>query len=178
MRKVIQVLAQLSPTERSALVDAIDKVQDQAARAKRCILGLAPGDDVSQFMGYLDNVRHYAFVVHQAVSGESRVDRPELLTANLRWSDAYCWPRMREQLRERGIDPNRCVLADFFPYDRGLDSGLLVTSDRRIFDFQYQCVDETYAESGFTEWNELTGQYPGTDADEAIARAFTILGAG
>lgn len=176
MRKIAEVLRQLSPTQRSALLAAIDSVQEQAASAKRCVLGLTSNsDDVSQFMGYLRNVAHYAAVVDQVVRSDGGVSRIEYITANLRWSESYCWPRMRERLQRLGIDAGQCILADIVPDDDGIDFGLIVTEDRRVFEFVFRCIGESYSESDFTEWKELTAHYQGTSWESVTISAFSLL---
>jgi hypothetical protein len=47
------------------------------------------------------------------------------------------YARLRELLRERGLDPDAVALADFFPDDGHLMFGVVVTQDDRVFEFDF-----------------------------------------
>jgi hypothetical protein len=64
--------------------------------------------------------------------------------------------RLRLLLTERGVDPARSLLAEFFQDDGELYLGIVVTQDRRAihsdFDFLRRSVDE----GTFSRWEDIT----------------------
>jgi hypothetical protein len=57
------------------------------------------------------------------------------VTAALRASEEPPWPRVRELVIDKSIDPSAAVLADLFPDRYGSFLGVIVSADGRAFGF-------------------------------------------
>ena len=80
------------------------------------------------------------------------------LTRELRESQKPLWSRLRELLIERGLEPKKVALVAFFPDDIQYEYGVVVTADRRIYQFGFDYLHVGVAQGTFREWREFTGQ--------------------
>jgi hypothetical protein len=66
------------------------------------------------------------------------------LTAGLRQGTDPRWVSLRAYLALEEIDPNRAVVADLFPDGTDVDTGILIDSHHRVFEFslRYGASDE------------------------------------
>jgi hypothetical protein len=65
------------------------------------------------------------------------------------------WIRLREVVRERGVDPSTSLLVDSFEDDINYEFGIIVTPDRRVIQFGFRYTDSV-ADGKLTEWKDLT----------------------
>ena len=74
----------------------------------------------------------------------------------LRRSDEPFWRRLRELILEKGEDPESSTLAVSWPEDADLQLGYLVTSEGRIFQFEFREGHrrDFHPRSGFTVSSE------------------------
>lgn len=98
------------------------------------------------------------------------------LTTLMRTSDDPFWTRLRELLREKGLDPQTTLLADCFPDDASFEFGLLVTPDRRCIQFGFDYLHKSVGEGVFSEWEDLTDRYRVTPYDQQFSVALDMIG--
>jgi hypothetical protein len=67
------------------------------------------------------------------LEGGDEVDYVRGVTTAFRASEETPWPRVREFVRDKGIDPSAAVLADFFPDRHRSFLGVIVSADGRAF---------------------------------------------
>ena len=103
------------------------------------------------------------------------VQRIEEFTHLLRSSDDLLWSRLRFLLREKGLDPQTLLVAESFPDDGQFEFGLIVTQDRKAFQFGFDYLHKTVEEGIFSEWEDLTDHYRETPYDEQISAALKML---
>ncbi|SRR5258706_16295689 len=101
---------------------------------------------------------------------EDIVTRTEALRSNPK----PMWSRIRELLRERGIEPTMSALLEFFPDDTSFQYGVLATADGRLFQFGFDYLHRTEAEGTFTEWRDCSASPPVICSDADIEAAFRI----
>ena len=58
-------------------------------------------------------------------------------TELLRTGSERTWVRLRELLREKGLNPSDVVLADMFPDDPGMEFGIVVAPEGRVYEFDF-----------------------------------------
>jgi hypothetical protein len=80
----------------------------------------------------------------------------ERLTSELRLSDDPLFERLRELLSARGVDPSRAWLIEMFPDDAVFEFGILITSDRRVFQFGYGYLNREVGDGELEEWVDYT----------------------
>jgi hypothetical protein len=80
------------------------------------------------------------------------------LTADFRTSAASPYPRLRELLVDRGIQPDRALLVQLHSEDTNMLLGIVVTSSRRVFLFLFDFLRVPIERGEFREWTDLTGQ--------------------
>ena len=78
------------------------------------------------------------------------------LTHRLRSDPDAVWARMRSLLGERGVDPSKSLLLDFFTDDSNLYWGLVVTPDRRAIQFDYAYAGREPSDGTFASWTDVT----------------------
>jgi hypothetical protein len=69
------------------------------------------------------------------LEGRDKADYVRGVTTAFRSSEEPPWPRVREFVRDKGIDPSAGVLADFFLDRYGSFLGVIVSADGRAFGF-------------------------------------------
>ena len=85
--------------------------------------------------------------------------------------------RVAELVRATGVDPDSAMIADYFLDDTSFYFGILVTSDRRVFQFGYDHLHKSQMEGSLSEWNELTITWRSSPYREEVAAALKSLGA-
>ena len=83
-------------------------------------------------------------------------DRVAWMTTMLRTSDDPFYSTLRKLLIVRGIDVDQAALAEHFPDDTCFEFGILVTSDRRAFQFGFDYLHKDVKDAELTEWNDIT----------------------
>jgi len=96
-------------------------------------------------------------------------------TELLRTSPEPMWARIRELLEERGVSPHTSVLATSFPDDNSFEFGVLVTSNRRVYQFGLDYLHGSVEEGVFTEWVDLSEFYAGSPYHDYVAAALAVL---
>ncbi len=84
--------------------------------------------------------------------------------------------RVAELVRATGVDPDSAMIADYFLDDTSFYFGILVTSDRRVFQFGYDHLHNSKWRL-LSEWNELTITWRSSPYWEEVAAALKSLGA-
>ncbi len=100
-------------------------------------------------------------------------------TRLLRESDEPLFQRLRVLLRERDIDPQTAMLADFFPDDVDQEFGLVVTQDRRVIQFVIHYgrlgdLNRQAADAVIGEWKDITTGWESTLHAAAIRAALDL----
>lgn len=108
-------------------------------------------------------------------------DVARLSTELLRTSEDPMWARLRELFRERGIDPDAAVLADFFPDDTDLEFGVLLTPDGRVYEFDFTYGPrgdiKTKSSTGvISDWRDMTDRWRDWHHRNQIEAAMPLLG--
>jgi hypothetical protein len=106
----------------------------------------------------------------------------EASTRLLRGSDNLVYVRLRSLLSERGIEVNRSVLATFFPDDTNMEFGVLVTPDRRVYEFDLHHgggdLRSQAVMAVITDWRDRTEQWDSTPHRRDIEDALRLIDAG
>jgi hypothetical protein len=97
------------------------------------------------------------------------------LTALLRNSADPMWARLRQLLLEHGVSVDTAVLATSFPDDTRFEFGVVVTSDRRVYQFGLDYLHKPVDQGTFTEWVDLTEDHASSPYREAVAVALDLL---
>ena len=96
-------------------------------------------------------------------------------TELLRDSPDPMWRRSRELLEERGVSPATSFLATSFPDDTDFEFGVIVTSDRRVYQFGLDYLHKPVEQGVFTEWVDLTERHAGSPYREDVAAALDLV---
>jgi hypothetical protein len=97
------------------------------------------------------------------------------LTELLRTSADPMWARLRQLLLEHGIAVETAILATSFPDDTSFEFGVVVTSDRRVYQFGLDYLHKPVEQGDFTEWVELTERHASSPYSEEVATALDLL---
>ena len=85
------------------------------------------------------------------------------------------WTRVRDLLRERGISPSTSIVATSFPDDASFEFGVVLTIDRRVFQFGLDYLHRPIEQGVFTEWVDLTDRHQSSPYAEDVAAALDLL---
>jgi hypothetical protein len=96
-------------------------------------------------------------------------------TELLRTSPEPMWVRLRQLLQERGVSPSTSVLATSFPDDPSFEFGVVVTSDRRVYQFGLDYLHKTVEQGVLTEWVDLTERHSSSPYSDDVAAALDLL---
>src|SRR3954463_11892375 len=103
----------------------------------------------------------------------------EASTLLLRESDEPLFVRLRELLDDRGIDVGRSALARIFPDDADMEFGVIVTPDRRVYEFDLHYgkgdLATQVATATITDWRDRTEWWESTPSRSDIEDAFRLL---
>ena len=97
------------------------------------------------------------------------------LTALLRTSSDPFWSRLRDLLRDRGVDPDNAVLAECFPDDTAFEFGIVVSPGGSVFQFGFGYLNKSIADGVLTEWEDLTARFQATPHRSSIDEALQLL---
>lgn len=97
------------------------------------------------------------------------------LTGLFRASTEPFWIRLREVVRERGIDPDTSLLADSFEDDVNFEFGILVTRDRHVIQYGFQYFDPSFRDGKLTEWNDLAELWSSSPYRSEVSIALSML---
>jgi hypothetical protein len=98
-------------------------------------------------------------------------------TQTLRRSEDPMWTRIRNLLQERGLQPSTSILATAFPDDSQFEFCIVVTADRKVFQFGFDYLHKPVEEGVIVEWVDLTDDYLKSDFPEVIDTALEVLDA-
>jgi hypothetical protein len=97
----------------------------------------------------------------------------------MRSDEGPVWTRLRELLRERGVQPSEVVLADLFPADTDMEFGVVLTSDGRDYEFDLVHgrgdLREQAASAVIADWRDGTEWWRDTPHRAEIEAAFRLL---
>jgi hypothetical protein len=97
------------------------------------------------------------------------------LTALLRNSTDPMWTRLRQLLLEHGVAVETAILATSFPDDTSFEFGVVVTIDRRVYQFGLDYLHKPVEQGSLTEWVDLTERYTSSPYREEVAVALDLL---
>jgi hypothetical protein len=86
-------------------------------------------------------------------------DRIAELTGSLRRSEEKLFPRLRQLLAERGVNPDTTVLVEMFSDEREFEYGIVVTAGRAVYQFGLDCMGRTPDTAELIEWVDWTNTY-------------------
>jgi hypothetical protein len=102
-----------------------------------------------------------------------------LSTDLLRTGSEPSWVRWRELLREKGLDPTAIILADMYPDDPGMEFGIVVVPEGRVyeFDFIYGKGDlrTSAATSTIWNWRDRSHDWREGGHQKAVEAGFRLL---
>ena len=101
----------------------------------------------------------------------------EQLTRSLREGSDPFWARLRKLLSERDVDPSTSLLVECFPDDPSFEFGLVVTDDRRVFQFGFNYLNRSVENGTLTEWEDLTSRFESSPHRDVIAIALAMQSA-
>lgn len=108
-------------------------------------------------------------------AGDRWIASIERDTEHLRTHADPALQRIRELLTERGIDIHASLIVNLMPEDTNLLSGLIVSKDRRVYEFEFDWR-RTVPENGhFAVWRDLTNSYESRAFREPISVALTLV---
>jgi hypothetical protein len=83
--------------------------------------------------------------------------------------------RMRALLEERWVSASTSALATSFPDDTSFEFGIVVTSDRRIYQFGLDYLHKAVDQGVFTEWIDLTEHHASSPYRDEVCAAFAVV---
>jgi hypothetical protein len=86
-------------------------------------------------------------------------DRIAELTGALRGSDEKLFPRLRQLLSQRGVNPDTTVLVEMFSDEREFEYGIVVTARGGVYQFGLDCMGRTPDAVELIEWIDWTSTY-------------------
>lgn len=107
-----------------------------------------------------------------------KMDRSEIETNTklLRTSSESFWVRIRRLLSEKGINPESAFIAFSYEEDYQFDYGIIVSTERGVFQYGFDFLLKDVSEGLFTEWNELTSSYQKSPHVKKIEIALHMAG--
>lgn len=105
-------------------------------------------------------------------------DRIAELTGSLRASEADLFPRLRQLLEERGVDPGSSVLVEMFSDAREFEYGIVVTREGDVFQFGLDCMGRQPDSAELIEWIDWTRTYRYAAFSEQVEAAKSLLSGG
>ena len=98
-------------------------------------------------------------------------------TEFLRTTDNPVYRRIRTLLVECGIDPQAILVANIMREDASVESGFLVTDDKRVYEFEFDWRGRPTESGVLAVWRDLTDTYHTRAFREPIAVALTMTSA-
>lgn len=78
------------------------------------------------------------------------------LTKILRESDDALVKGIRACLKEKGVEPSSVIVAEWFPDDVDFEYGIILDSNKKIFQFGYDYHNKKEGNGEFSEWQDIT----------------------
>ncbi len=103
-----------------------------------------------------------------------RRDQIDELTHSMRGSGDPLWVRLRTLLRERGVEPDRSLLAEFFQDDEALYFGIVVTQAKRAVQFDLDILHRPVEEAVLSQWNDITESHASAHSGTVEAGIFRL----
>ena len=85
---------------------------------------------------------------------------------------------IRRCLQEKGIHLEAVSVAERFPDDAKFEFGIVVTASKRVYQYGYDYLHDKERGGTFTEWEDLTCTWEGSDFAENIKAALSNMEAG
>jgi len=84
------------------------------------------------------------------------------------------WIRLREVVRERGVDPSTSLLVDSVEDDINFEFGIIVTQDRRVIQFGFRYTDSV-ADGKLAEWQDLTERWAASPYRSEVSVGLSLI---
>ena len=95
----------------------------------------------------------------------------EELTEALRHSTEALWEKIRVLLKEKGVDPEKTIVACAYPEDYQYEFGIIICEDKKIIQYGFDTLLRSVQKGYFKEWNDITETYPNSQHRKSIATA-------
>ncbi len=106
------------------------------------------------------------------------MDHDEYVALNtrlLRSDPEPFWQRLRDCLREKGVEPSRTVLTTCFPDDSSFEFGIVITPDGEVYEFGFEYLHKQVTEGVFSEWSRTTDRWRERPFADEVAAGFFRL---
>lgn len=90
---------------------------------------------------------------------EKWVSRINRNTSVLRSARGEMYVRIKTLLKERGIDIDHILVVNIMEEDSYMESGIVVTPDMKVFEFEYYFRNTPHSQAAFSAWTDLTATY-------------------
>ncbi len=81
------------------------------------------------------------------------------LTTILRKSEDSLVKGIRACLMKMGVEPSSVIVAEWFPDDVDFEYGIIVDSNKKIFQFGYDYHKNNEGDGEFSEWHDITSSW-------------------
>lgn len=99
----------------------------------------------------------------------------ETFTRLFRTGTEGLWVRLREVVRERGVDPSTSLLVDSVEDDVNFEFGIIVTHDRRVIQYGFRYSDPSCIDGKLTEWKDLTEHWAASSYRSEVSAGLSLL---
>jgi hypothetical protein len=96
-------------------------------------------------------------------------------TRFLQTDDSPLYRRIRELLRLKGIDVDRSLAAVLGPEDQACESGIVVTPEKQVYEFELSYRNVPVEAAEFSTWRDLTDTYHTRARRDRIAAALEMV---
>lgn len=96
-------------------------------------------------------------------------------TTRLRDGSDPLYARVAELLRQQGVDVESVVVASFSPEGNTAASGVVVTPDRHVFEFEVTYPAKAYSQAELRAWRDCTGSYTTRGFRDRVAAGLVLL---
>lgn len=90
---------------------------------------------------------------------ETKRQEIERITKVLQVSPEELWGRIRFLLQEKGLVPERTIVACSYQEDYQYEFGIVVSEDKKIYQYGFDFLHKKIPEGTFKEWNDITEEY-------------------
>ena len=98
----------------------------------------------------------------------------QTFTGSFRTDTDPFWIRLREVVRERGVDPSTSLLVFTVEDDIYFEFGIIVTLDRRVIQYGFSYTDSV-ADGKLTEWEDLSERWATSPYRSDVSAGLSIL---
>jgi hypothetical protein len=85
------------------------------------------------------------------------------------------WVRLRQVMKEQGVEPATSMLAESFEDDVNFEFGILITCERRVIQYGFRYSEPSFSDGKLTEWNDVTERKDSIPHQSQVATAFSII---